>query len=283
MPTDMSITDLPITDLPIVEQEPALLRHPRLAALATSAWPAWLWSADGSRMLWANAVGAAMFGAATVAAATQRRFDRRLSRPDRPAGRDTAFGRTGAARKAARLRRRLQSRADLRLLAHHRGRRRERGTYRRHGAGRTGAIARRARPPPVRRSSRAHGDFPAERNARLRHRSRANARSRGSHARGTRPRSAGSRSQRNRQRQGRNTLGRQRFPRRRPAPWQRRRRCPRVHFLAADERSSAAPRPHRVKRSRFRNKPFRRPPSRRHPVHRPRRRRQHRRLRPQKP
>jgi len=35
------------------------LSHPRLAALATSAWPAWLWSADGSRILWANAVGAA--------------------------------------------------------------------------------------------------------------------------------------------------------------------------------------------------------------------------------
>ncbi len=35
--------------MPIVESELALLRDPRLAALATSAWPAWLWSADGSR------------------------------------------------------------------------------------------------------------------------------------------------------------------------------------------------------------------------------------------
>jgi PAS domain S-box-containing protein len=59
----------------IVERELALLRHPRLAALATSAWPAWLWSADGSRILWANAAGAAIFGAAAVGALTQRRFD----------------------------------------------------------------------------------------------------------------------------------------------------------------------------------------------------------------
>jgi len=59
----------------IVERELALLRHPRLAALATSAWPAWLWSVDGSRILWANAVGAAIFDAATVTALTQRRFD----------------------------------------------------------------------------------------------------------------------------------------------------------------------------------------------------------------
>ena len=47
-----------------VESELALLRDPRLAATATSPWPAWLWSADASRMLWANAAGAALFGAA---------------------------------------------------------------------------------------------------------------------------------------------------------------------------------------------------------------------------
>jgi PAS domain S-box-containing protein len=58
----------------MVERELALLRHSRLAVLATSAWPAWLWSADGSRMLWANAVGAAIFGAATTAECEQRRF-----------------------------------------------------------------------------------------------------------------------------------------------------------------------------------------------------------------
>ncbi|HEY1542023.1 MAG TPA: histidine kinase dimerization/phospho-acceptor domain-containing protein [Xanthobacteraceae bacterium] len=41
----------------------ALLRDPRLAALATAATPAWLWSTDATRILWANPVGAAIFGA----------------------------------------------------------------------------------------------------------------------------------------------------------------------------------------------------------------------------
>ena len=65
--------------MPIVESEFALSRDPRLAAQladhATSAVPAWLWSADGSRILWANAVGAAIFGAATTSECTTRRFD----------------------------------------------------------------------------------------------------------------------------------------------------------------------------------------------------------------
>ncbi len=60
--------------MPIVDSELAPLRDPRLTALATSAWPAWLWSADGSRIIWANAVGAAIFGAADVSALSQRRF-----------------------------------------------------------------------------------------------------------------------------------------------------------------------------------------------------------------
>jgi signal transduction histidine kinase len=51
-----------------------VLRHPRLASLATAEWPAWLWSADGSRILWANAVGAAIFGAETSSACATRRF-----------------------------------------------------------------------------------------------------------------------------------------------------------------------------------------------------------------
>lgn len=57
-----------------VGSERAVLRHPRLAPLATREWPAWLWSADGSRILWANAVGAAIFGAATASACAKRRF-----------------------------------------------------------------------------------------------------------------------------------------------------------------------------------------------------------------
>ncbi len=59
----------------IVERELALSGHPRLAPLATGAWPAWLWSVDGSHIVWANAVGAATFGSATVEACAQHRFD----------------------------------------------------------------------------------------------------------------------------------------------------------------------------------------------------------------
>jgi signal transduction histidine kinase len=50
--------------MPIVESARALLQFPQLAALATSPCPAWLWTPDGSRILWANAVGAAIFGVA---------------------------------------------------------------------------------------------------------------------------------------------------------------------------------------------------------------------------
>ncbi len=39
------------------------LRDPRLAPYAFSTVPAWLWSVDGTRVLWTNAQGAALFGA----------------------------------------------------------------------------------------------------------------------------------------------------------------------------------------------------------------------------
>ncbi|HUC51370.1 MAG TPA: PAS domain-containing sensor histidine kinase [Xanthobacteraceae bacterium] len=58
----------------LVDSELAPLRDPQLAALATGAWPVWLWSADGSRILWANAVGAAIFGAASIGGLHERRF-----------------------------------------------------------------------------------------------------------------------------------------------------------------------------------------------------------------
>ena len=57
-----------------VESELAVLRHPRLAGLATSDCPAWLWSADGSQIFWANAVGAAIFGAESSSACAGRHF-----------------------------------------------------------------------------------------------------------------------------------------------------------------------------------------------------------------
>ncbi|RXG94769.1 PAS domain S-box protein [Bradyrhizobium zhanjiangense] len=47
---------------------------PRLAVHATSALPAWLWSIDGTRVLWANPVGAKLFGAAHAAALADRIF-----------------------------------------------------------------------------------------------------------------------------------------------------------------------------------------------------------------
>src|SRR5216684_6334478 len=47
---------------------------PRLAVHATSALPAWLWSVDGRRILWANPVGARLFGAANAAALAKKVF-----------------------------------------------------------------------------------------------------------------------------------------------------------------------------------------------------------------
>ena len=65
--------------MPTVASEFDPSRDPRLAAqladYATSASPVWLWSTDGSRILWANAVGAAIFGAANVSECATRRFD----------------------------------------------------------------------------------------------------------------------------------------------------------------------------------------------------------------
>ena len=51
------------------------LRDPRLSAHAIAAAPAWLWSVDATRILWANAVGAAIFDADTPAALATRHFE----------------------------------------------------------------------------------------------------------------------------------------------------------------------------------------------------------------
>ena len=53
----------------------SLLRDARLAPLAVSPLPAWLWTLDATRILWANPAGAAIFGAATSVAISARRFD----------------------------------------------------------------------------------------------------------------------------------------------------------------------------------------------------------------
>lgn len=47
---------------------------PRLAVHATSQLATWLWSIDGARVLWANPVGARLFGAANSAALAEKTF-----------------------------------------------------------------------------------------------------------------------------------------------------------------------------------------------------------------
>ena len=47
---------------------------PRLAVHATSPLPTWLWSIDGTRVLWANPVGATLFGAANSAGLATKVF-----------------------------------------------------------------------------------------------------------------------------------------------------------------------------------------------------------------
>jgi len=51
------------------------LRDPRLAPLALGPWPAWACSLDGTRILFANPTGAAIFGAETPAALAACRFE----------------------------------------------------------------------------------------------------------------------------------------------------------------------------------------------------------------
>ncbi len=71
------------------------LSDPRLAAFAASPLPAWLWSADGARILWANPAGADVFGATDGAALAARIFgpaDRHRRQVARLAGRFLAGG-----------------------------------------------------------------------------------------------------------------------------------------------------------------------------------------------
>jgi PAS domain S-box-containing protein len=50
------------------------LGDPRLASHAASALPAWLWSTDGTRILWANPAGAKLFGADNSTALAEKSF-----------------------------------------------------------------------------------------------------------------------------------------------------------------------------------------------------------------
>ena len=68
---------------------------PRLAAYAASRLPAWLWTADGRQILWANPAGARLFGAASAAALAEKNFgpaDRHRRQIARLAGRLLANG-----------------------------------------------------------------------------------------------------------------------------------------------------------------------------------------------
>jgi PAS domain S-box-containing protein len=62
--------------MPINEAEFQIrgVRDPQLAVYATSSLPVWLWSSDGTRVLWANAAGAAVFGARNGSALAGRTF-----------------------------------------------------------------------------------------------------------------------------------------------------------------------------------------------------------------
>ncbi|HZD62569.1 MAG TPA: PAS domain S-box protein, partial [Xanthobacteraceae bacterium] len=80
----------------------SLLRDGRLTLLATSTLPAWLWRPDGTRIVWANATGLAVFGA-TSAAIGSRRFARGEPAADQIA-RIAATLSPGAAPRLERLR-----------------------------------------------------------------------------------------------------------------------------------------------------------------------------------
>jgi PAS domain S-box-containing protein len=76
------------------------VNDPRLAPYATSAQPAWLWSTDGSRILWCNPAGAAVLGISDL-----RRLEKPLS-PTNPHRREVAqLGRRLGAQTAPRLER----------------------------------------------------------------------------------------------------------------------------------------------------------------------------------
>ena len=50
------------------------IRDPRLAVHATSGLPAWVWSLDGAHILWANTIGARLFGERNAAALSEKKI-----------------------------------------------------------------------------------------------------------------------------------------------------------------------------------------------------------------
>ncbi len=86
---------MPMPDGDVVSMTDAELQglaasDPRLAAYAASHLPAWLWTADGKRILWANPAGARVFGATDSTALAEKTFgpaDRHRRQIARLAGR----------------------------------------------------------------------------------------------------------------------------------------------------------------------------------------------------
>ncbi len=114
------------------EFQPAWLKDPRLAAHALSPTPVWLWSADASRILWANPTAAAIFDAASPGALAQLNFEPQQT----SAAQIVRLAGTlphGGAPRLERLRgfgAQLRRHAGLPVLAH-----RTRGQQRRHSGG----------------------------------------------------------------------------------------------------------------------------------------------------
>src|SRR5439155_11459620 len=63
-----------VVAMQVAEFQGPALSDPRLAAYAASRLPAWLWTADGKQILWANPAGARLFGAASAAALAEKTF-----------------------------------------------------------------------------------------------------------------------------------------------------------------------------------------------------------------
>lgn len=70
----MNLTDLKLQDLQLQGLQHQGFSDPRLAVHAVGALPAWLWAADGSRVLWANASGAKALGVTNSAVLAARVF-----------------------------------------------------------------------------------------------------------------------------------------------------------------------------------------------------------------
>ncbi len=118
---------------------------PRLAIYAVGGAPAWVWSADGARILWANAAGKAFFRGAGRRGAGQRRHrpGRSASPPSDVSGLPLTGFRRAAAGAPAWIWRTAWHSHDLRLFAPDTDRWLGRRPHRRLTTGRTDMAAQR--------------------------------------------------------------------------------------------------------------------------------------------